>query len=95
MAFKTRTVEAKGEHARRIWRYTWDAKVAIDKLNHELGLPRSFVAVHIRRGDKVKGGQRETLEVPVADYARAALEHITSSCSTVLVCGELSPTNIV
>lgn len=54
--------EAKAEVARRMWRHTPATARAVRELNAELRLPQDYVAVQIRRGDKVGGARRETLK---------------------------------
>jgi len=64
--------EAKAEVARRMWRHTPATARAVRELNAELRLPQDYVAVQIRRGDKVGGARRETLKVTISDYVRSA-----------------------
>lgn len=78
--------ETKADLTQRLWKYTKDTEQVIEALNRELDLPSFYVAVHIRRGDKTDGAYKETLEVPIANYVRAALEQLQPPCTAIAVC---------
>ncbi|CAK9038762.1 unnamed protein product [Durusdinium trenchii] len=78
----------KSKYMRRIWRYTSETKKRIERLNEELRLPESFIAVQIRRGDKVAGNRKESVSTTGRDFAREALKHVTASCSVIVVCSD-------
>jgi len=78
--------ETKAERTRRLWEYTPETRRRIESLNRELALPSSFIAVQIRRGDKVAGRRRESLKVTMPDYVRVALQHCRPPCATIAVC---------
>jgi len=80
--------ERKSAFTQQLWQLTPETDRRLTELNRELSLPPKYVAVQIRRGDKVAGKRRETLRVQTPDYARAALEHLRPSgpCSAVVVC---------
>jgi len=74
----------KAEFTRRVWRYVEGTDWAIEKLNRILDLPLFYLAVHIRRGDKVI----ETPEVEPTAFARAALAHFQWPCTAMAVCSD-------
>ncbi|CAJ1388462.1 unnamed protein product [Effrenium voratum] len=76
----------KSEFLRRIWRYTGETAKRIERLNSELRLPEKYIAVQIRRGDKVAGNRKESLQVTGMDFASAALKHVTAECNVIAVC---------
>lgn len=80
--------ERKSLFTRQLWHLTPETETRLIELNRELALPPKYVAVQIRRGDKVAGKRRETLRVQTPDYARAALDHLVPSgpCTAVVVC---------
>mmetsp|Transcript_41580 Transcript_41580/g.120395 ORF Transcript_41580/g.120395 Transcript_41580/m.120395 type:complete len:915 (+) Transcript_41580:61-2805(+) len=80
--------ETKSECARRLWRYTGGAGSAIGELNAELELPRCYLAVQIRRGDKVHGQAREALALPLSAYAEQALALYEAPCTGIAVCSD-------
>lgn len=87
--------QTKAEYARKAWLYTRRTADKVKEMNRELNLPSKYVAVQIRRGDKVAGGRRETLKVTTLDYARAAASQCLGSaacgspgCRTVVVCSD-------
>jgi len=76
----------KAKVTRQVWRYTSDTANRIDLLNEEFDLPTSYVAVHVRCGDKVAGKRKESVSVTTADYAKEALSHLGRNCSVIAVC---------
>lgn len=82
--------EMKSEFAQKVLRYTPGTERKVLELNRELRLPSSYVAVQIRRGDKVAGRRRESLKVKMSDYVQAAVSQCLgpASCTTVVVCSD-------
>eukprot|EP00930_Biecheleria_cincta_P099148 TRINITY_DN90793_c0_g1_i1.p1 TRINITY_DN90793_c0_g1~~TRINITY_DN90793_c0_g1_i1.p1 ORF type:complete len:839 (+),score=138.08 TRINITY_DN90793_c0_g1_i1:26-2542(+) len=78
--------EEKSKIMRMIWKYTVETRKRIDFLNKELKLPSSYVAVHLRRGDKVAGNRKESVELSVQQYAREAVSHLNADCSMIVAC---------
>jgi len=72
--------EVKAALAKQIWRYTPDADRRIRTLNAELELPASYLAVQIRRRDKIAG------KVSIADYVKAALENFLPPMTAIVIC---------
>ena len=58
------------------------------RLNEELLLPERYVAVQLRRGDKVAGNRKESVLLTGQDFATEALKHIDSECRVIVVCRE-------
>lgn len=76
----------KSKFMRRVWRYTTETRKRIDRLNEELRLPPKYIAMQVRRGDKVAGNRKESVQITGMDFAREAQKHLSSSCSVVVVC---------
>lgn len=76
----------KSKITQKVWKYTVETRKRIDFLNQELKLPSSYVAVQIRRGDKVAGNRKESVELSVEEYAREAVSHLNAECSTIIAC---------
>lgn len=75
----------KSKYMRRIWRYTNETQKRIDRLNEELNLPEKYIAVQIRRGDKVAGNRKESVEMTGRDFAQEALKHVSPGGPTVII----------
>jgi len=84
--------QEKSALAQKVWSYTVETERRLKELNRDLNLPGAYVAVQIRRGDKVAGSRRETLKVTISDYVRAAAAQCAaaqpSACRTVVVCSD-------
>lgn len=80
--------QTKARYASKFWRYTPATEAEVEEMNRELDLPLFYVAVHIRRGDKVSGERQEALAVPTSSYVRAAREHLRDPCTAVVVCSD-------
>eukprot|EP00811_Abedinium_folium_P030207 NODE_4820_length_1842_cov_3.869388.p1 GENE.NODE_4820_length_1842_cov_3.869388~~NODE_4820_length_1842_cov_3.869388.p1 ORF type:complete len:547 (+),score=198.92 NODE_4820_length_1842_cov_3.869388:249-1643(+) len=87
------SVTTKAELSQRFWRYTAETERYIADLNRELSLPSKYVAVQIRRGDKVYSPQGnrgfEALPIETSAYIEAALACLDeASCNTLVVCSD-------
>lgn len=83
---------AKAECTRRLWRLAPRAREAVASLNAELGLPEVYLAVHMRRGDKVfqPSGQKgnEAWPIQPSTYAQRALAHLAPPMAAIAVCSD-------
>jgi len=83
------SLQEKAAFVNKTWQCTPEAQTRIASLNQELGpLSCDYVAVQIRRGDKVAGQRRESLKINVSDYVKSTLSYCASDgvCSVVVVC---------
>lgn len=82
------SLQQKAVFTQQLWRLTASTGQRVTVLNRELQLQFCYVAVQIRRGDKIKGAAKESLAVSIADYAKAALARCVPSgpCTAVIVC---------
>ncbi|OLP92336.1 hypothetical protein AK812_SmicGene25868 [Symbiodinium microadriaticum] len=62
----------RSKFMRRVWRYTTETRKRIDRLNEELRLPPKYIAMQVRRGDKVAGNRKESVQITGMDFAREA-----------------------
>lgn len=58
---------------KEIWRYNTEIDQYINQKVKTLAIPRSFIALHIRRGDKVFGERKEAKLIDVHQYFDQAL----------------------
>lgn len=83
---KTVSFAEKTKRMRKVWRLTPSTETKITELNSELDLPSDYVAVQIRRGDKVAGNRKESLQITADDYAKTVLEYLPPHGGVVAVC---------
>jgi len=81
-------MQKKSHFVRRVWRHTAETQKSVSILNEELDLPDRYIAVHIRRGDKVSGSCKESEAVRTADYAAQALAYVSPRCNVIVVCSD-------
>jgi len=85
---KSVSMQEKSQFMRKLWQYTRETQRMISLLNQALDLPDRYVAIHIRRGDKVKGSCRECLQVASEVYAAEALLHVSPQCNVIVACSD-------
>eukprot|EP00441_Pelagodinium_beii_P033861 CAMPEP_0197639210 /NCGR_PEP_ID=MMETSP1338-20131121/13900_1 /TAXON_ID=43686 ORGANISM="Pelagodinium beii, Strain RCC1491" /NCGR_SAMPLE_ID=MMETSP1338 /ASSEMBLY_ACC=CAM_ASM_000754 /LENGTH=506 /DNA_ID=CAMNT_0043211903 /DNA_START=33 /DNA_END=1553 /DNA_ORIENTATION=+ len=81
-------MQRKSQLMKQLWHYTSETHKKIAILNEELDLPERYVAIHIRRGDKVQGRCQESLAVTSEVYAAEALTHISPQCNVIAICSD-------